>query len=292
MYLTRGVDFEYFKDADLKNYCTFKLGGKAKHLIEVKNTKALIEVCYKCKLHNIKYKVIGMGANLLFDDLGYDGVVIVNKSNQILFRKNCVYPSSGVNVTNLISKCIARNLSGIESLAGIPATVGGAIVNSLGAFNTNFCDFIDYVICLDLENFKIVKLTNEECKFGYRTSIFKDGNFVILKAKLKFNYLENNKIRENFLFSLNKKITTQPLDYPSAGSVFKRTDVIPAKLIDELGLKGLRVNGAVVSTKHAGFIINENNASSSDVLKLIEIIREKIKSAYGVELPLEIEIVR
>ena len=168
MCLVRGVDYDYFKNANLKDYCTFKIGGNAKHLVVAKNTKTLIKVCYACKLHNIKYKVIGMGANLLFDDSGYDGVIIVNKTNEIFFRKNLVYACSGVNATNLISKCIVRGLSGLENLAGIPATVGGAVVNSLGAFNTNFCDYVDYCICLDLSNFKVVKLFNKDCNFGYR----------------------------------------------------------------------------------------------------------------------------
>ncbi len=291
MCLINGKDYNYYLYADLKKYCTFKIGGKAKYVVEVYNIPALINVCYKCKLHNIKYKAIGLGANLLFSDAGFDGVIIVNKASQIMFRKTNVYATSGVVVSNLISKCIEHNLSGLEYLAGIPSTVGGAITNSLGAFNADFANFVEYVVCLDLNNFKIVKLDNSQCQFGYRTSIFKSGNFIILKTKLKLQHLDKAKIKENFLVALNKKISTQPLNYPSAGSVFKRTDVIPAKLIDELGLKGLRTNGASVSTKHAGFIINEGGASSSDVIDLINKIKAKVKKAYQVDLPLEIEIV-
>ncbi len=292
MCLINGKDFCYTPNASLKNYCTFKVGGTAKHLIEVYNTDALIKVCYKCKLHNIKYKVIGMGANLLFDDFGFDGVIIVNKTKHVLFKKNCVYASSGVNISNLIVKCLNRSLGGFEKLIGIPATVGGATVNSLGAFDTNFTDFICQVKCLEIATGKIKILTNEKCKFGYRDSIFKAGEFIILSVKLNLNFMQQEIIKRNMQQALKRKTTSQPLNCPSAGSIFKRTSIIPAKVIDELGLKGLRVGGASVSTKHAGFIVNDGNASAADIVKLIEIIKQKVKNAYNVILPVEIEIVK
>lgn len=292
MCLLSGKDYVYLKDASLKKYCTFKVGGNAKHLIEVYNLHALQTVYYKCKLHNIRCKVIGMGANLLFDDAGFDGVIIVNKTHHVLFKNNSVYSASGVNLSGLIVKCLNRCLGGFERLAGIPATVGGATVNSLGAFETNFCDFIEHVKCIEIDTGKIKILTNEKCKFAYRDSIFKTGKFIILSVKLNLKFMQQEVIKENMQQAINKKLCSQPLNYPSAGSIFKRTDVIPAKLIDQLGLKGLKVGGAMVSTKHAGFIINYNNATAVDIINLIEIIREKVKSAYNVNLALEMEIVK
>ncbi len=364
-------EIEVFKNVELKNFCTFKVGGKAKLLFIVHSTNALNNIYNYCKIHNMKFKIIGFGANLLFDDSGFDGAIIVNQASKILFKKNCVYADSGVAVSALISVCAARGLGGIEKLAGIPSTVGGAVVNGLGAFGVEFNNFVEYVVCLN-EKGKIVKLKKSACGFGYRTSKFKQKNFVILRVKLKLNLDDEKFIKENMLSALKQKSATQPLNYPSAGSVFKRffvnkiennnsyklykidknnncddykskknvkkeqinlsnnynesykdniicsidkntqdfsninkfsnksetnekslfnSEIVPAKIIDELGLKGLAVGGAMVSTKHAGFIVNTGNATSQDIKTLIDLINQKVQADYGFTLPLEIEIV-
>ena len=285
-------NFEFEKGVSLKDFCTFHIGGKAKFLFVTEDTTTLIKVCSYAKSHNIKYKIIGLGANLLFDDLGYNGLIIVNKTNEILFRKNSVYTSSGVNVTSLIMKCYIRSLSGIERLAGIPSTVGGAVVNSLGAFNTNFCDFVEYVECYHKSDLtKKLKLTNEQCKFGYRTSLFKNGEYIITKVKLRLYEDDKTLIQQRIKEAIEKKTETQPLGVPSAGSIFKRRNIIPAKVIDELGLKGTKIGGAEISTKHAGFIVNTNSATSKDVKNLISLIQEKVKTVTNEYLTPEIEFV-
>lgn len=286
------VHFKFEKGVSLKDFCTFRIGGKAKFLFVANTNSELINVCLFAKAHNIKYKIIGLGANLLFDDLGYDGLIIVNKTNEILFRKNAVYCSSGVNVTNLIMKCYLRSLCGFECLSGIPSTVGGAVVNSLGAFGTNFCDFVEYVECYHKNDLtKKLKLNRDECKFSYRTSLFKNGEYIITKVKLKLNVEDKNLIKQRIDEAIKKKTETQPLGVASAGSVFKRSDIIPAKVIDELGLKGTKIGGAEISIKHAGFIINTTNATSEDVKELIKLIQEKVKSATNEEIEPEIEFV-
>lgn len=390
-YMKNLNEIEVFKNADLKNFCTFKIGGKAKYVFIAKTTDALNKVFNYCKIHNIKFKIIGFGANLLFDDCGFNGAIIVNRASKILFRKNCVYADSGVAVSALISACAARGLGGIEKLAGIPSTVGGAVVNGLGAFGVEFNNFVEYVVCIN-DKGKIVKLKNSACGFGYRTSKFKQKNFIILRIKLKLNFADENEIKANMLSAFKQKSATQPLNYPSAGSVFKRffvnkiennnsykdktdkqdnlnyeynnsnkdkidvqidkhdnlnaynnsnklykidknyncndcknnkiaqinlsydynniyidsytdslnekplfnseQEIVPAKIIDELGLKGLKVGGAKVSTKHSGFIINTGNATSKDILNLIDLINQKVQATYGFTLPLEIEIVK
>lgn len=284
--------FKFQKDVDLKNFCTFHIGGKAKFLFVVTDTNSLINVCSYANTHNIKYKIIGLGANLLFDDKGFDGLIIVNKCNEILFRKNSVSVSSGTHVTNLIMKCCMRSLSGFEKLAGIPSTVGGAVVNSLGAFDTNFSDFVEYVECYHKSNLtKKLRLDHKQCKFGYRTSLFKNDEYIITKVKLKLQEDNQTLIRKRITEAIEKKRVSQPLDYPSAGSVFKRGNIIPAKVIDELGLKGTKIGGAEISTKHAGFIINTTNATNEDVKQLISLIQEKVKSATNEDLTPEIEFV-
>ena len=299
--------FELKTDVDLKDFCTFHIGGTAKFLFIATNSKELIKVCLYAKAHNIKYKIIGLGANLLFDDLGYNGLIIVNKTNEMCFAfgnssvvlsavegspNQSVIVDSGVNVTSLIMKCYLRSLSGFERLAGIPSTIGGAVVNSLGAFDTSFNDFVEYVECYHKSNLtKKLRLSHKQCKFGYRTSLFKNDEYVITKVKLKLYEDNQTLIRKRITEAIEKKKSTQPLDQYSAGSVFKRTNIIPAKVIDELGLKGTKIGGAEISMKHAGFIINTTNATSEDVKQLITLIQEKVKSATNEEIEPEIELV-
>lgn len=275
---------------NLKNYCTFKVGGNAKYLITVNSCNSLIEVCKQLKLHNIKYKIIGMGANLLFDDLGYNGAIIVNKTKNIEFKNNLVYSDGGVNLTSLIINASELGLSGLENLAGIPSTLAGGIVNNVGAFGTEIADCIESVECYD-ENFKKKILTKKDCEFEYRNSIFKRKNLIITKAVLKLKQDEKSLIKKRINDAVYKKSITQPLNYPSAGSVFKRSNLIPAKVIDELGLKGTKIGDAEISTKHAGFIINTNSATSKDVKDLIKLIKEKVKTVHNVDLKEEIEFV-
>lgn len=280
------------KNVSLKHYCTFKIGGNAKYLFIAKTKQELIEACIYCKQKNIKFRVIGMGANLLFDDTGFDGMVIVNNSKSLLFKNNNVYANSGVPVSTLIGKCYQRSLSGLENLSGIPATVGGAVVNNLGAFDHSISENIEYVECFNLDNFESKKLSNAECKFGYRTSIFKNTDLIITKIKLTLSTAPKPLIQQKITEALNKKSSTQPLTYPSAGSIFKRGTIIPAKAIDELGLKGTTIGGAQISNKHAGFIINTGNATSKDVEKLINLVKERVKKRHNVDLEEEIEFIK
>ena len=143
-------DIEIYKNKSLKDFCTFKIGGEAKYIYVCNTTSALISVIKHCKKKDIKFKVIGLGANLLFSDNGYNGAIIVNRTNKLLFRQDSVYADGGVNVTNLIKKCYLRSLGGLENLSGIPATVGGGVVNNLGAFDSTLSDYIDYVKVIDI----------------------------------------------------------------------------------------------------------------------------------------------
>lgn len=286
------MDFEILTNVSLKDFCTFRIGGNAKFLCVANSNTQLIKVCKYCSSHNIKYKVIGIGANLLFDDLGFNGMIIVNRTANIFFVNNNVYVDSGVNVTNLIMKCYFRSIGGFESLAGIPSTVGGAVVNSLGAFNSNISDYVEWVECYHKNNLnKKIILTHNECKFGYRTSIFKSNDYIITMVKLHLESNEKEVIHQKIVNAVTNKNELQPLSLPSAGSVFKRGNVIPAKVVDELGLKGTKIGGAEISTKHAGFIVNTHSATSKDVKQLMSFIQKKVKDTYNEDLILEIEFV-
>ena len=172
MFLMKNFNFKL--NANLKDFCTFRIGGKARFLFIARTINELIDVCKYAKQHNIRHKIFGLGANLLFDDLGFNGIIIVNQSNKILFNKNNVLVDAGTNLSALIVECCNHSLSGLENLFGIPSTIGGAVVNSLGAFNTNFSDFVEYVECYHKDNLeKCIKIKNKDCKFDYRSSLFK-----------------------------------------------------------------------------------------------------------------------
>ena len=285
-------DCIYYKNADLKNFCTIKIGGKAKHLFITYTTNALLQVCSYCHIHNIKYKVIGLGANLLFDDKGFNGAIIVNRSEHFLFKNNTLYVDSGAVLSNIISECTKRNLSGFEYFAGIPSTIGGGIVNSLGAFEHEFSNLVEYVICYKKSNLKKrIKIKKNECNFGYRTSLFKNDNYIITRIKFNLCFDNHNSIIERINLFLKKKTSTQPTNKLSAGSIFKRSNLIPSKVIDELGMKGEKIGGAEISIKHAGFIINNGNAKSKDVLDLIKYININVFNQLNQKFELEIEYV-
>lgn len=277
-------------NVNLQNYCTIHIGGNAEYLYEAQDTDKLKQAYKLCKLHNIRYKVIGLGANLIFNDLGFDGAIIVNRTNKITRRKNHLYIDSGTPISMVVNYCYLHGLSGLENLAGIPSTLGGGIVNNLGANTCEIGNFIDYIICIN-NNGKIIKINKNKCNFSYRNSVFKTNNFIILKAKLNLNYDEKEQIKQRIIANINKKINSQPMNLPSAGSVFKRGAIIPSLEIDKLGLKGTKIGGAMISTKHAGFIVNTGNATSKNVLDLINLIKEKVKSCLSAELELEVEFV-
>lgn len=277
-------------DEPLKNHCTIKIGGKARYVLVASSVQAILQAINVCSNNNIKYKIIGMGANLLFDDKGFDGAIIVNKANKITLGKKKLVVESGTNISYLCQFMCQHNLKGLEFAFGIPSTVGGAIVNNMGAFGSEFSDLIESVSVY--KGGKIFDLKKSECQFAYRSSIFSDGSYVILGATLKKQISDSQLIKAKMLENLSKKTSAQPTDCASAGSVFKRVqNFLPARAIDELRLKGRQIGGAMISSKHSGFIINAADASCKDVLELIELVQEKIFFHYGVLLQAEIEYV-
>ncbi|MBR2970094.1 MAG: UDP-N-acetylmuramate dehydrogenase [Clostridia bacterium] len=268
-----------------------RVGGIVKILIISYSLSSLLQVCKTCNKHNIMYKIIGLGANVIFSDSVYNGVVIINRSNSILVENNSIIADSGTSVGSIISLAKSHNLSGLEDLSGIPSTLGGAMINNLGAHTTEIGDLVEYVECYDTSMKKLVFL-QDQCGFGYRTSIFQSKEYIITRVKLNLYRQDNAIIDRNICNALIRKHSTQPLDQPSAGSIFKRIDsVIPAKIIDELGLKGTSIGGAMISTKHAGFIVNFNNATAADIRRLIDQTIDYVYKMKNIRLTLEIEFV-
>lgn len=281
------------ENVDLKKYNTYKIGGKGKCLIKPYNIESLKSLIIHLKENNISFFLLGKGSNVILPDEDYDGIIILlDNLNKMEINDNNIYVESGIILNQFISNLINNGLGGLENLYGIPGTLGGAIVGNAGCYGSKISDYLISVTYL--ENDEIKTITKEECNFEYRNSIFKkDKNKIIISAK--FNCIKSNKeeminkTKENML----KRKKSQPLEYPNAGSVFRNLENIAAgKLIDDLGLKNYNINGAYVSDKHANFIINKNNAKSEDIIKLIEIIKEKVQEKYNIKLILEQEIVK
>ena len=277
---------------DMSKHTSFKAGGKAKFYIKAKTVKDVINTVKISKENNIPIVVLGNGSNILFKDKEFNGIVLKIELDTLKIEENIITAEAGVKNAILGRKALDNNLQGFEFAAGIPGTIGGAIRMNAGAYGGEIKDIVQDVEYLDYEDLKIKKITNKECNFEYRHSVFCENKNIILSATFK---LENG-IKEEIANRMNEfaksRKEKQPLEYPSAGSTFKRgTDFITAKLIDECGLKGYQIGGAQVSEKHAGFIINKENATAKDIIDLVEYVKKTVKEKTGKSIDLEVEII-
>ena len=270
--------------AKIREYTTYKLDGEIKKIYIPEDILELKKLILKLKKNNIKYKIIGNGYNMIISSK-YDGVLIkLSKFDKLDIKDNIVKVSSGYSLSKLVLKCVKENLSGLEFAYGIPATIGGAIYQNVGAYGYSIDDFIKYVTLLDGNEIKT--LSKDELNFGYRDSIFKHKNLICLEATFELKYSNDVSYKKY----MEERRLKQPLEYPSAGSVFLNPIGYSAgKLIEEAGLKGFRVNDAMVSYKHANFIVNVGRARAEDVIKLIRIIQDKVQADTGIYLETEQE---
>lgn len=281
-----------YGNISLKKLTSYKLDGVTKQLIYPDNVEELIEIIKDLREDNLKYKVIGGGSNLIFDG-NYMGVLIkLDSFNNLTFDDTNVIVGAGYGLQKLAVQACKMGLSGLEFATGIPGTVGGACFNNSGAYNSDMGYIVTYVKVLT-PSLEIKTLYNSDLNYHYRTSFFKDHpGYIILEAKLKLKKGNKKEIIELVTDRRKRRLESQPLDYPSAGSVFRNPDGNYAgKLIEELGFKGKRSGGAKVSEKHANFIVNTGRAKGRDIIKLINKIQEKVKEEYGIDLVLEQEIV-
>lgn len=285
---------EILENVNLKKYNTYKLDGTAKLMAIPKSIEELENLIKYLEDNKIKYFVLGNGSNIIIDDKIYDGV-IVNLTKLDIYKIDTetgeVKALCGIMLPKLCNACIEKNLKGLEWASGIPGTLGGAIYGNAGAYLSCIFDLVKDVTVL--YQGKIIKLMKNEISYDYRMSMFKDNkDYIILSATLKLeegNILESKKIIDD---RKNRRLSTQPLEYPSAGSVFRNpSKETPAgKLIEDAGLKGYIVGGAMISEKHANFIVNKGNATSSDIKKIISYVKEVIKEKYNIDLICEQEI--
>ena len=282
-------------DEPMKKHTSFKIGGTADEFVKVTNEEELKEAVKYAKSKNLKITIIGNGSNLLVLDKGIRGLVIKIDIQKLEIERKEKHAEitigSGYKTMALGIKLMNEELSGFEELSGIPGTIGGAIFMNAGAYGKEIKDINISTKCMDYDG-NVFELSNKEQEFEYRSSIFNKKDYIILETKLKLEYGKKEKIKEKMDEYLSSRKEKQPIEYPSAGSTFKRQEgVITAKLIDECGLKGFQIGGAKVSEKHAGFIINYNNATAKDVIDLIKYVKEKVYEKYGIKIREEIRIV-
>ena len=278
----------------MKKYSTFKIGGPAECLIKVESKEELKEVLEMAKKYDIPVTVLGNGSNVLVSDKGISGITIIIKIERLEIieekGKERIIVGAGEKIAKLGRIFLQKEISGFEEISGIPGTIGGAIKMNAGAHGREMKDVITTIKYMDLDgNTYIIK--NEEAEFMYRKSFFTNKDYIIIEAELQLEKGNAEEIKKQMTEYANYRKEKQPLEYPSAGSTFKRgTDFITAKLIDDCGLKGYQIGGAQISEKHAGFIINKNNATAEDVMNLIEYTKKQVYSKFGKKIETEIEI--
>ncbi len=274
----------------MARHTTFRIGGPADYFIElgsVDEIKAAVRICQE---ENLPWFVLGRGSNLLVSDQGYRGVILSIYKNfqNIDIQGEILTVQAGTLLTTLSGKALDASLSGMEFASGIPGTVGGAVVMNAGAYGGEMKDIVRQVTVLDQEGI-VRTLTGEEMQFGYRTSLAKKKGYIVLEAILELKPGEKEQIREKMQTLKAKRIEKQPLEYPSAGSTFKRPEgYFAGKLIMDAGLRGARVGDAQVSEKHCGFVVNTGHATAADVRELMRQIQEKVQEQFGVRLEPEV----
>lgn len=284
-----------YYDEPMAKHTSFKIGGPADVFIKVDNIEELKETLDLSKKNQIPLTIIGNGSNILVTDKGIRGITAKLNLKDIEIKnennKQIIKVEAGVPVGLLAQKLLKEEITGFEELSGIPGTIGGAVIMNAGAHGKELKDILKKVTAMDY-NGNIHEFTNEECQFSYRNSRFQKEKHIILQATLELEKGNSTEIKEKMDEYMQFRKEKQPIEYPNAGSTFKRgEDFVTAKLIDEAGLKGYKVGGAQVSEKHAGFIVNVDNATAKDVIELTDYIKEKIEEKFGKKINLEIQII-
>lgn len=281
------------EDESLSKYTTFKIGGSARVLIEAKSDEEVLKLVRLFDEMKEDYLIIGNGSNLLITDAGIERPVIVLDKNFAHIERIdevTLYAEAGASLKSLANKALELGLGGLEAISGIPGTVGGAVYMNAGAYGSEIKDVVTKIRYIKDDS--IAELDASEANFAHRRSIFQDKGYIILGAYFKLEKKDKKDIEKEQRDYTQRRKDKQPLEYPSAGSVFKRPEgYYASKLIEDAGLKGLSVGGAMVSKKHSGFVINTGSASFDDVVTLIEKVKAIVLEKFAVSLEEEIRII-
>lgn len=311
-----GVSIMFQENVLLSQYSSYRIGGPARYFQEIKTEEELAAAMREIRDLKIPFFVLGGGTNILFPDEGFNGAILKISFNDLLLEKeNLIFSGAGVLMADILNFAVEKSLSGLEWAGGLPGTVGGAIRGNAGAFAGETKDNILEVISFDVETGKINRRNREECRFGYRSSVFKEkgDKEIIIGARFSMTPGNKSEIETAVKEKINYRQERQPLEYPNSGSVFKNVDlqlipnehleeikevikkdpfpVVPtAFLISECDLKGVRIGGAMISPKHPNFLINYDKATAADIKALIALAKEKVYDKFGVRLETEVLI--
>lgn len=280
-----------YTDEPMKKHTTFRVGGNADFFVVPKTIDEVKRVVMLCMEQDMPYYVLGNGSNLLVGDKGYRGVVIqiYKEMNNIIVEGHKMRVQAGALLSKIGSVALEAGLTGFEFAAGIPGTMGGAVVMNAGAYGGEMKDVLEEVTVLTKEG-EVLTLSKEELDMGYRTSVVAKREYIVLEAIVVLELGDRDAIKARMDELKVQRTTKQPLEFPSAGSTFKRPEgYFAGKLIQDAGLRGFQVGGAQVSEKHCGFVINNGNATAADIVELMDQVSERVKDKFGVELEPEVK---
>ncbi len=290
--LVKVLDEDQIKPEEpMKNHVTFRVGGPADFFVTPKNYEELSGVLKCCAKYEMPCYIMGNGSNLLVSDQGYRGVVIqlFRQLNDIQCEGNVIRAQAGALLSAVANRALEEKLTGFEFAAGIPGTLGGACVMNAGAYGGEMKDVLKSVTVLTREGERIT-LQKNELELGYRTSIIAKKDYIVLEAEIELEAGDAEEIKAVMDDLKERRTTKQPLEYPSAGSTFKRPEgYFAGKLIQESGLQGFQVGGAQVSEKHCGFVINKDQATAADIAELICQVQDRVEEKFGVRLETEVK---
>lgn len=275
----------------MSKHTTFRVGGAADYFVMPKTAAEVEAVISICRRSKTPYYVLGNGSNLLVGDKGYRGVIIQigKEMSSIIIEETVLRVQAGALLSRIAKEAADHSLTGMEFAAGIPGTLGGAVVMNAGAYGGEMKDILQEVTVLNGEG-QVMVLSNEELELGYRTSVVARKGYIVLEAVIRLENGDKEEIRSYMDELRNKRVSKQPLEYPSAGSTFKRPEgYFAGKLIQDTGLCGFQVGGAQVSEKHCGFVINKGNATAADIISLMRQVSEKVNEKFGVTLEPEVK---
>lgn len=275
----------------MKNHTTFRVGGPAEFFVMPRSAEEVKKVINLCRRESFPYYIIGNGSNLLVSDQGYRGVVlqIYKEMSCIEIEENVIVAQAGALLSAIANKALENGLTGFEFAAGIPGTLGGACVMNAGAYGGEMKDVLEEVTVLTEEG-EVLIIPKENLELGYRTSIIARKGYIVLEARIQLREGEKEAIKSLMEELKDKRVSKQPLEYPSAGSTFKRPEgYFAGKLIQDAGLRGFSVGGAQVSEKHCGFVINRENATAADVAELMRQVSARVEEEFGVKLEPEVK---
>lgn len=284
-------DISIIKDVNLKNYNTYKIEAKCDYLVDVLSIQGLIDLLAYLKNNNISYMILGNGSNVILDNY-FKGVIIkLSGLNYVNISKNTVSVGAGAMMGSLATNTINENLTGLEWAINIPGTIGGSVVNNAGAYNSEMFDNLVSIKVLN-KNLEVEEILKENIVYSYRHTNIKDLGFIVLEATFLLDDGDVEYSKEIIKDRCERRKSSQPLDMPSAGSVFRNPEGdFAGRLIEAVGLKGKKIGGAEVSNKHANFIVNTGNATSNDIKNLIKLIKDEVKKEFDIDLVLEQEII-